>query len=150
MDGERGSFLPRHVPVSVPGAQLPEDVSRRRRAALKIVAITIMPYEVKQALGVSATDVISAINSVSQTVTDPYLPEAMCRVKQLYQIQTGKKPDVCAATPMNRTGGIGVKKAIYPLRGAVYAEQHPWVYPAAVAAVVGVPFLLGYLFGKGS
>lgn len=132
------------------GAQLPEDVSTRRRAALRILSITTMPYEIKQDLGASATDIVSGITTFAQAVTDPYLPEASCRVKQLYEIQTGKTVSVCVKTPMNRSGGVGIKKAIYPLRGAVYAEQHRWVYPAAVAVAVGVPFLLGYLFGKGS
>jgi hypothetical protein len=107
-----------------------------------------MPYERKQALGMSAAEVVDAISDLSRALTDPYLPEAICRVKQLYQIKTGQTIAVCAKTPMNRIGGIGIKKAIMPMRGVVYAEQRPWVYPLAVAAVVGVPFFLGYLFGK--
>ena len=107
-----------------------------------------MSYERKQGLGMSVAELASATSSLTRALTDPYLPEAICRAKQLYAIQTGSKPSSCTPTPLNLTGGVGIKKAIRPMRGVVYAEQHRWVYPAAVAAILGVPFVLGYLIGK--
>lgn len=108
-----------------------------------------MSYERKRGLdGMTATEVVNAAAGLSRALTDPYLPEAICRAKQLYALRTGAKPAACTPLPLNLPGGIGIKKAIRPMRGVVYAEQHRWVYPAAVATVLGVPFLLGYLIGK--
>jgi hypothetical protein len=109
-----------------------------------------MPYEIKEqlGLGMSAAEAVAAVSDMARALTDPYLPETICRVKQLYNVRTGKAVVACAKTPTGKTGGIGMSKAIPPLRGVVYAEQHPWVYPVGAAVAVGVPFLLGYLFGK--
>lgn len=95
-------------------------------------------------------------------VADPYLPEVFCRVSQLkamttgrtpVQILAGKKPTVpvpvCKLTPLGLKG-IGVEKAIKPLRAAVYVGQNPSVVWIGAAAIVGVPLLLGYMLGRRS
>lgn len=99
-------------------------------------------------LGMSVSEVTDAISSMARALTDPYLPETVCRAKQIYAIRTGKTPPVCPKTKPNLPGGIGLSKAIVPVRGFSYAEQHRWVYPASVAALLGIPFVLGYLIGS--
>lgn len=108
----------------------------------------------------SMGDAVSAISNALQTVTgaigtaasvvaDPYLSETVCHVQQLAEHEkTGRIVTACAPTRDGLTGGVGLRKVVKPLRAYVYAEQNPWVYPAAAAAVIGVPFLLGYLMGK--
>lgn len=89
-----------------------------------------------------------ALGTGAKVVQDPYLPEVLCRVDQLAQIEAGQRPSPCASMPPGRAGGIGLRKVVAPLRAYVYAEQHPWVYPVAIGAAIGIPFIFGYLAGK--
>lgn len=119
-----------------------------------------MTYQVRQALGASPTDAIldkakqylATIKQVGgqaiSVLEDPYLPEMACRVAQLNAIEMKRPVPYCPATPGGKTGGIGLRKVAPVMRAYVYAEQHPIVKPVAVAAVIGVPFLLGYLVGR--
>ncbi len=117
-------------------------------------------------MGDSLSDLIkcgqSAIGAAIGGATDPYLPEVMCRIAQLQALgkgrtplQTlfGKKPTVavpaCAAVAPGR-GGIGLEKAVKPLRSLVYVNQHPVAVWLGLTALLGVPVLLGYMIGKGS
>lgn len=93
------------------------------------------------------SDVAQAALDVS---SDPYLPEAVCRVRQLKAIESRTAVPPCVTTAPDLVGGIGLRKAMRPLRAFVYAEQHPWLYAVVVATVVGVPALIGYRLGKGS
>lgn len=122
-------------------------------------SVTIMSYIRKPNRGRPGAlgDLASTITSIANTVgiandlaNDPYLPETVCRVGQLRDINQNKKPPVCVRTADHLPGGIGLRKFVKPLRGYVYAEQHKWVYAAGVAAIIGLPFLIGYSFGKGS
>lgn len=101
-------------------------------------------------LGVDLDTVASGIATAADITTDPYLPETICRAKQLLAIEADKKVPSCSVTPGGKQGGIGLRKAMPVLRGYVFAEQHRWVYPAAVAVAIGVPFVLGVIFGRSS
>ncbi len=94
------------------------------------------------------TSLVSTVGIATDLATDPYLPETVCRVSQIRALNNGQRPGACAETPMNKTGGVGLRRFVKPLRAYVYAEQHPWVYAAAVVGVVGVPMLIGYALGK--
>lgn len=104
----------------------------------------------------------SAIGAALGGAADPYLPEVMCRIAQLQalgknrtplQAMFGKKPTVpvpsCISTPPGR-GGIGLERAVKPLRALVYVNQHPLVAWAALTALFGLPLLAGYMIGKAS
>lgn len=89
-----------------------------------------------------------ALGTGAKVISDPYLPEVLCHVDQLASIEAGAPIAACPIMPPGRAGGIGLRKVVVPLRAYVYAEQHPWVYPVAIGAAIGIPFLLGYLAGK--
>jgi hypothetical protein len=91
-------------------------------------------------------DVLSTVVGASQ---DPYLSEVICRVEQLQSIDKKQPVKPCVKTRPGLPGGIGLRRTIQPLRAYVYAEQRPWVYPVAVAAIVGLPLFIGYQLGKG-
>lgn len=91
---------------------------------------------------------LSGVSTAVDIGNDPYLAETICRAEQLVAIENKKTLPTCATTPGGLRGGIGLRTAMPMLRGLVYAQQHKWVYPAAVAAVVGVPLLAGILIGK--
>lgn len=91
---------------------------------------------------------LSVSGQATAVLSDPYLSEAACYVSQLSAIENKTPMPVCQRLPPGRTGGIGLRKVLPAMRGYVFAEQHPLVKPLAVAAVLGVPFLLGYLAGR--
>lgn len=95
-------------------------------------------------------DLAGAIGTAIDVAGDPYLPEVICRVQQLKNIDHGEPVTVCAETPDGVAGGVGLRNAMAPLRAYVFAQQNKWVYPVAVAAILGIPLLLGYELGKGS
>jgi hypothetical protein len=102
-------------------------------------------------------DLASIINSVGSAVgtsidivNDPYLSEVVCHLGQIQQINNGQRPGQCSVTPDGLPGGVGLSRAVKPLRYYVYAEQNKWVYALAAAVLIGVPMLIGYDLGKGS
>lgn len=118
------------------------------------------------AMGDALSDLIacgrSAVGTAAAGATDPYLPEILCRISQLQALSKnrtplqalfGKKPTVpvptCPSTPAGK-GGIGLERAVKPLRVAVYVNQHPIAAWLGIAAILGVPMLAGYMIGKRS
>src|SRR5512147_197278 len=116
------------------------------------------------AMGDAFSDLVacgkSAIGVAAGGVADPYLPEVICRISQLQalakdrtplQALMGKKPTVavpnCTRTPAGAKGGIGLERAVKPLRGLVYVNQHPVTAWLGLAAILGVPVVLGYMLG---
>lgn len=95
-------------------------------------------------------DLASILTTAANVAEDPYLPEVICHADQLVAIEHGRPVQACQEIPAGLTGGAGLRKVVVPMRYLVYAEQNQWVYPVAIAAVFGIPFLLGYAFGKGS
>ncbi len=95
-------------------------------------------------------DLIGTINTAVDVASDPYLGEVMCRIGQLKNIDHNEPVAVCADTPPGVNGGVGLHNAIVPLRAYVYAQQNTWVYPLAVAVLLGLPLFIGYEFGRGA
>lgn len=93
-------------------------------------------------------DLASTLTTALDVASDPYLPEIVCRVGQLKNIDHGEVVQTCLETPDDIAGGVGLRNAIYPLRAYVYAQQNKWVYPLAVAAILGIPMWIGYELGK--
>jgi hypothetical protein len=101
-------------------------------------------------------DLTSLINSIGGAVgtsvdiaSDPYLPEVLCHIGQLKQINAGNDPGACANAVDGMQGGVGLARAVKPMRAYVWFEQHKWAYAVAAAAIIGVPMLIGYDIGKG-
>ncbi len=109
-----------------------------------------MSYQRRHGLG-GVSDLIATGNAAAgiaaSALTNPYTAEIICRVKQLEAANLRKPVPPCATTPPVNDS-LGIRKFMPIVRGYVYAEQHPWAYPVAVALAVGVPFLLGYLAGR--
>jgi len=97
-------------------------------------------------------DVSSIINVIGTGVDvaqDPYLPELACRLEQLHSINLGQAPGACTTTAPGLSGGVGLGKIMPALRAYVYAEQNPWAWAVAAAAIIGLPMAIGYSLGKG-
>lgn len=97
----------------------------------------------RQGLGSVADVVTLAVD----TLTNPYVPEILCRVKQIEATHKGQPVPACTTTPYV-VDSLGIGKFMPVARGYAYAEQHKWAYAVAALVVVGVPFTLGYFLGK--
>ena len=104
-------------------------------------------------------DTWDTVKSLSAGI-DPYLPEALCRVDQIRALRKdrspleamlGKGPTVpvpsCYEVAPGQSG-IGVEKALKPLRAGVYVYEHPIVVWLGATAVLAVPMLIGYMLGR--
>lgn len=101
-------------------------------------------------LGDALSEIIGVIGTGVDVAQDPYLPEFACRLEQLHSINLGRRPGQCNTTAPNLAGGVGLRKLMPAIRGYVYAEENPWAYVVAAAAVIGLPMAIGYALGKGS
>ena len=95
-----------------------------------------MSYQ--QALGV---DILGLASQVAQ---DPCLYEVTELVKRLVALG-GHEEALGAVTP---TRGVGLCRAVKPLKVAIYLRQNKWVLPVAGLALVGGIFAAGYFTGK--
>lgn len=111
--------------------------------------MTYVPRKTKQptAMGDVLQSIGNALSTAAGISNDPYSSELICRLRQVAALGTSTKV-ACTSTPLGYQSPAKLKKPVVALRGFVFAEQNPWAYPAAIAAVVGVPFLLGYLVGR--
>lgn len=116
--------------------------TRYRRRPARVMAMPAM----LPAMG----DLSSVIGTAIDVASDPYLPEVFCRIQQLKNIDHGEAVTICAETPAGTIGGVGLANAMIPLRAYVYAQQNKWVYPVAIAAILGIPLLIGYKLGENS
>lgn len=99
-------------------------------------------------LASTITNLASGVGIAVDLANDPYLPEMICRVGQIRDLNAGRNAAPCANTAPNLAGGVGLRQFMPGVRAYVYSQQHKWAIPVAVAAVVGIPFLIGYAFGR--
>lgn len=99
----------------------------------------------RQGMGDLESLVIAGINIAN----DPYLNEVICRARQLQAVKAKTAVPVCPNTAPGIPGGIGLERAVVPMRAYVYAEEHKWVYLLAGVGIIGLPLLIGYELGKG-
>ncbi len=100
-------------------------------------------------MGDVLSQITGAISTGTDIVSDPYFPEIVCRMGQIRQSEKGQPMTVCQTTIDGLPSSGNLSKYLPPLRAYVYAEQNKWVFPLAAFAVIGVPFFLGYMTGKG-
>lgn len=100
---------------------------------------------VMQAMG----DVSSILQTGLNVASDPYSQELLCQVGALQTIAHGGAQPLCPEVPDGTPDTAGIANLVKGLRWYVYAQANPWVYPVALAAVIGLPLLVGYSLGKG-
>ena len=98
--------------------------------------------------------------ALSDAVADPYFPNVVQSILELDAVSNLRPPpdpsqgasivnglkSVVTATP--GSPGLGLQGASYALDVYVWAKQNPWLFPFAVAAVIGIPMLIGYKMAK--
>ena len=97
------------------------------------------------------TDVAAAAKSV---VEDPCLGQVTAMLLHLRDLEQRAPALVKRVTPTKPTKptapvkGIGLCKAVPPLRAVVWVRERPWVASLAALSVVGGLVGAGYLLGK--
>lgn len=119
----------------------------KRRATRRMLASGVRTGA-PQPMGGILDTIIGDVSTGAAVVSDPYFGEVMCRVGQLKAVRANQSPPPCPSTPLGLPGGVGLGKLILPLRGFVLAEQYPILYPIAAFALIGLPFLIGYQWGR--
>ena len=92
------------------------------------------------------TNILGAAGAVSAAVSDPYFPETVCRIEQIQAADAGQSVPACSPTASTQSTALG--RLLIPLRAVAYAEQNKWVYPVAIAAILGLPLWIGYELGS--
>jgi hypothetical protein len=76
---------------------------------------------------------VGAIPAAADVLADPALPAVIEQVTVLRSLQTSS-----GGGP-----GIGLSNVVTPLKVYVATQRSPWIIPAAVVVLLGVPFMLG-------
>lgn len=100
------------------------------------------------AMGDLLSSIEGAVGAGAEIATDPYLPETVCHIQQLAQINAGQAVQACTNTADGLPGGIGLSSLMTPLRAYVYYKQNTWVLPLAILAILGIPFYFGLEIGE--
>jgi len=87
----------------------------------------------------------SILDSAKVILEDPALPEITGYILELNRLEQ-KAPKKGGAP--SKTKGVGLKRVIVPLKYYVAYRKNPIVGYIAIAAILGLPFMLGYLLGK--
>jgi len=85
------------------------------------------------------------LKSAKTVLDDPALPEVTGMVFELNQME---KKGAKAGEPGVPSKGIGLRTVVKPLRAFVFYRKNTWILPVAIAGVIGMPFLLGFVFGR--
>lgn len=105
-------------------------------------------------LGLDVAGLVTTAEAATKVARDPGLPEVTCNVLRLNRITEGLPPGPpCARrryTAAEKRRGIGLAKMVAPLRGAVWARQHPAQSIAIGVGVIGALVGLGYWWGRGA
>jgi hypothetical protein len=108
-----------------------------------------MSYQRKYPTAVGA-DIREVAKAAAKVMTDPCLYDVTSLVLKLNELESRKA--VSSFTPTGATpkfGGVGLCRAVKPLKAVVYARQRPWLLPLVGVAVVGGLVGLGW-FIRGS
>ena len=103
-----------------------------------------MTYHRKTSLG----DIAGTITTAASVINDPYFNEAVCLAGQLRSVERGEPAIACSVTPANLGGGAGLRSLMPAMRTYSFAQRNKWVYPLAIAALLGIPAFVGYELGK--
>lgn len=80
------------------------------------------------------------VDVTARILTDPYLDEVMTLARKAASFSSGPSDP-------NQVG-IGLKKAIFPLKAYIFVREHPWFPYVAVPGAVLLPFVIGVLVGR--
>lgn len=85
------------------------------------------------------------LDSAKVILEDPALPEITGYILELSQLEQ-RAPKKGGAP--SKTKGVGLKRIVVPLKYYVAYRKNPLIGYIALAAILGLPFMLGYLLGK--
>ena len=91
----------------------------------------------------TALNVKDAVGPALAIIRDPYFPTIVQKVAELQALEQ-------SSSGGGSSSGVGLRHLVYPLDLYVQYRRNPFVVGSLVVGmVVGLPFFLGYLTGKG-
>lgn len=88
------------------------------------------------------------IKTGTTILNDPALPKIIANVVELNSLEKSDAKTSSGQASGATGQGIGLRKVVRPLELFVFYRKNPWIAPVAVASLVGLPFLMGYLLGR--
>lgn len=92
------------------------------------------------------TDVVTAGAAVA---TDPCLLQVAQLVGRLHDLEQAPVLPGLPAPPTTPIRGIGLCKAVTPLKAVIWVRERPWIIPVGAVAIIGGLIGIGYLMGSG-
>ncbi len=86
----------------------------------------------------------TAIGAVSSITSDPALPEVVGLLGELAKIEAVR----AKGRPPSTEPGVGLRKVVMPLKVVIAVRRKPWLIPVSIAAVLLVPFTIGFAIGR--
>lgn len=93
----------------------------------------------------------NALSATALVLEDPALPEVVSILRQFHALEQ-KAPSTTrpGAPKPPAVPGIGLKRAVPPLRALLWIRKNPWSLPVGAFALLAIPALLGYAAGRRS
>lgn len=87
------------------------------------------------------------IDDIIDVVEDPALPAIIQRVRIIRNLNKGLSP---TGTPLsgNELAEVGLTKYLPVIDTYIWIKQHVWIVPVAIAGVLLIPGLIGYVIGR--
>ena len=94
-----------------------------------------------QKTGAGLATIGDAAKVANYVLTVPYLPRISQHLMRLHEleVQSGVESNLA---------GVGLKHVEKPLSWYVWYREQPLAGPLAVAGLIAIPFVVGYLVGK--
>lgn len=92
-------------------------------------------------VAVGGLDPLQTTQAIKEIILDPALPRIINHLLELNKLE--QKP----GGP--HVPGIGLRHVEQPLKAYIWVRKNPWAFPVGIAALLGIPFLLGYFTGGG-
>lgn len=86
-----------------------------------------------------------AIQGALNVVTDPCLGDVARLLHRLHELE--QKPGEIP-TPVEATPGIGLCKAVGPIKAVIFLREKPLVGAALIAGFLGIFVGIGYKYGR--
>jgi hypothetical protein len=85
------------------------------------------------------------LTTIVNILADPALPEVQRLIERMRASSAVTAP---APSGGVQKVGIGLHKAVTPMKFFVHSQEHKWVLPVTIAGAILVPALIGFAVGR--
>jgi hypothetical protein len=92
--------------------------------------------------------VISAVDAAGYIVDDPALPQIINSIQELHALEVTSATTSSGRASGSTGHGIGLRNFVMPIKAYVQIKKNPILGYLTIGAILSIPFVLGYLYGK--